>query len=157
MNETLVLGGTVLASWFLVVYLRVPPAALFLSILAGKLFSEELAFDLTNFLNRFFSNIDQTYLHLGLLLAPVILTILFTRKSEPKSKTFINGVPLFLCLVTLALFINPYFNVVDKLDENQKIILTSNQSYIVSATALLTLVVTWTPHMNTKNSKKHHK
>lgn len=155
MNETLMLCAVVLASWVLVLFLRIPPVALFLSILAGKLLSEELSYDLSNFLDQFISNINQTYLHLGLLLSPVVLTVLFMKKSELKSKTFLNAIPLFMSLVTLALFINPYFNVIDKLDENQKIILTSNQSYIVSATALLTLVVTWLPHIKRKKEKKH--
>lgn len=154
MNETLILGIAAIALWALVAYWRVPATVLFLSILIGKLFAEELSLDAHDVVSGIFPGLSTMYVQAGLLILPVILTIIFLRGSVPKSRILINAVPLLFCLVTLALFINPYFDVVSKLDEQQRIILTDNQNYVVAIAGLVTLLSAW---LSRVSSPKHHK
>ena len=143
MNEPLMLGIAIAAAWALVVYLRVPAAVLFLSILVGKLFAEELSLDAHDVISGTFPGLTTTVVQAGLLIIPVILTIIFLKGSVSKSMMLFNAVPLFFCLVTLGLFINPYFDVVSTLDEQQRIILTDNQSYIAAVSGLVILLSSW--------------
>jgi hypothetical protein len=137
------LGIAVLALWALVVYLRIPATVLFLSILIGKLFAEELSLDAYDVISGIIPGATTTIVQAGLLILPVVLTIVFLKGTTPKSRTLVNAVPLFFCLVTLGLFINPYFDVVSRLDEQQRIILTDNQSYVVAVAGLVTLLSAW--------------
>lgn len=136
-------GIAVAAAWALVVYLRVPATVLFLSILVGKLFAEELSLDAYDVISGIFPGLTNTAVQAGLLILPVILTVIFLKGSTSRSMTLFNGVPLFFCLVTLGLLINPYFDVVSQLDEQQRIILTDNQSYIVAVSGLVILLSAW--------------
>lgn len=155
MNEPLVLGIAVLALWAMVVYLRIPATVLFLSILTGKLFAEELSLDAYDVVSGVFPGLTTTMVQAGLLILPVILTIVFLKGSTPKSRMVFNAIPLFFCLVTLGLFINPYFDVVGRLDEQQRIILTDNQSYVVAVAGLITLLSAWLSRG--KSLGRHHK
>lgn len=153
MNESLVLGIIVLILWIFVAYLRVPATVLFLSILVGKLFAEELSLVVYDFITSAIPVLNAQLLQLILLVLPTVLTVLLLKNTVPKSKTLINAVPLLLSLITLGLFINPYFDVVGSLQEQQRIILTDNQSYIVSLAGALTLLSAWLPHL--KKPAKH--
>lgn len=157
MDTTLVLGVVVLAAWLGTVYLRIPPAVMFLSILVGKLFSEELSDEVYNFSINLLPALEGRYVQLTLLLLPVILTVLLMKGTTARSRMLLNGLPLFFCLLTLALFVNPYFNVVDNLEESQRILLTQNESYIVAIGALITLISAWAPHMKMPLKGKKHK
>jgi len=143
MNEMLILGIAALALWALVVYLRIPATVLFLSILIGKLFAEELSLDAYDIVGGVFPGLTTTSVQAGLLILPVLLTIVFLKGSTLKSRMLLNAIPLLFCLITLALFINPYFDVVSRLDEQQRIILTDNQSYVVAVAGLITLLSAW--------------
>jgi hypothetical protein len=154
MNETLVLGIAVLALWGIVVYLRIPATVLFLSILVGKLFAEELSLDAHDVISGVFPGLSTPIVQVSLLILPVALTLIFLKGSTLKSKMILNAIPLLLCLITLALFINPYFDVVSRLDEQQRIILTDNQSYVVALAGLTTLLSAW---LSTGKSLGRHK
>lgn len=157
MNESLVLGAIIFILWVFIAYFRVPATVLFLSILVGKLFAEELSLDAYDFIIGLVPGLNAQLLQIILLVLPVVLTVLFLKNSVPKSKTLINAVPLLLCLVTLGLFINPYFDLASSLQEEQRIILTDNQSYIVSLAGALTLLSAWLPSKghHSKHSKRH--
>jgi hypothetical protein len=157
MNETLILGIAVLALWALVVYLRIPATVLFLSILIGKLFAEELSLDAYEVVSGVLPGITTTAVQAGLLILPVVLTIVFLKGSTLKSSMLFNAVPLFFCLVTLGLFINPYFDVVSRLDEEQRIILTDNQSYVVAVAGLVTLLSSWLSRGRNLSGHRRHK
>jgi len=154
MDETLILGIAVLVMWAFVAYLRIPATVLFLSILIGKLFAEELSLDVHNFISGVIPGLATSTVQLVLLLLPAILTIVFLNGAVLKSKAMINAIPLLLCLITLGLFINPYFDVVSRLDAQQRIILTDNQSYVVAISGLVTLLSGW---LEGKNLSKHKK
>lgn len=155
MNETLVLGIAVLVLWAAVVYLRVPATTLFLSILIGKLFAEELSLDVYDFIGGLIPGLTTTMVQAGLLILPVILTVVFLKGATMKSKVLFDALPLLFCVITLALFISPYFDVVGRLDEEQRIILTDNQSYVVAVSGLVTLLSSWLSR--SKHSGKKHK
>jgi hypothetical protein len=142
-NETLVLGIAVLALWAFVAYLRIPATVLFLSILIGKLFAEELSLDAYDVISGVFPGLTPTIVQASLLILPAILTVVFLKGTTSKSRMLFNAIPLFFCLVTLGLFVNPYFDVVSRLDEQQRIILTDNQSYVVAVAGLITLLSAW--------------
>ena len=154
MNETIVLGIAVLTAWVFMSYLRIPATVLFLSILIGKLFAEELSLDVFDFISGVAPVITPKGIQIGLLVLPAILTVIFLKGTVLKAKIFINAIPLLLCLITLALFLNPYFDVVSRLDEQQRIILTDNQNYVVAVSGLITLLSTW---LAGKSSSGHRK
>lgn len=154
MNETLILGIAVLALWALVVYWRIPATVLFLSILIGKLFAEELSLDVYDFISGVIPGLTTSSVQVGLLILPAILTVVFLKGTVLRSRTLVNAIPLLLCLITLGLFVNPYFDVVSRLDEEQRIILTDNQSYVVAISGLVTLLSGW---LEGKNISRHHK
>lgn len=151
------LGIIALAAWLGTVYLRVPPTVMFLSILVGKLFAEELSDELYGFVINFLPNIEAKFIQLFLLLLPVALTVLLMKGTTTRSRMLINGLPLFFSLLTLALFINPYINVVNNLEESQRILLTENESYIVAFAATITLISAWAPHIKGLPKHKKHK
>ncbi|MBW3568735.1 hypothetical protein KY385_01245 [Candidatus Parcubacteria bacterium] len=157
MNETHMLGIIILVLWIAIAYLRVPAAILFLSILTGKLFAEELSLEVYDFIAGIVPGLNPTLLQIILLVLPAVLTIIFLKGSVAKSGTLLNVLPLLLCLVTLGIFINPYFDVVSRLDASQQIILTANQSYIVSLSGALILLSAWLPRLKhpAKHGSKH--
>lgn len=158
MNESLVLGIAILALWIFISILRVPASVLFLSILVGKLFAEELSLDVYNFVIKLVPSLSAPLLQVSLLILPAVLTVIFLKGNVAKPKTLINAVPLLFSLITLGLFINPYFDVVSSLQESQRIILTDNQSYIVSLAGGLTLISAWLPNfkgLHRKHKKRH--
>jgi hypothetical protein len=125
--------------------------------LIGKLFAEELSLDAYDVVSGILPGVTTTTVQAGLLILPVILTIVFLKGSTLKSGMLFNAVPLFFCLVTLALFINPYFDVVSRLDEQQRIILTDNQSYVVAVAGLVTLLSSWLSRGRSLRGHRRHK
>ena len=153
MNELLTLGIAPLILWALLAFFRVPASTLFLSILTGKLFSEELSQKLYDGLKGIVHINDLSQLKLGLLLTPVILTILLTQRKAPKTKIFLNAIPLLFASVSLLLFVLPLTKLDSRLSSSSLDIISSYQAYIICAAAGITLVSAWLPHL--KRGGKH--
>ncbi len=157
MNEVLMLAILPAALWLILIFLRVPAVTLILSILAGKLFSEELSQATYDFLNDFIPTIDINYIKLGLLFLPVVISIILTRAKVAKSKALMNSIPLLFAAVSIILFALPYTDFLQKIGEDGQDIVDSYQNYIVCATAGIALLFAWLPDIKSDHKKKKHK
>jgi hypothetical protein len=155
MNELLTLAIAPGVLWLILVFLRVPGVTLILSILVGKLFSEELSQNLYDLAGNLVSINDIRYVQLFLLLLPVILTVVLSQSKTPKSRAISNSIPLLFGSISLILFTMPYIELLGKLSVNGQDIVSSYQNYIVCATGGIALLFSWAP--NLKLGKKKHK
>lgn len=154
MNELLTLAIVPAGLWFLLVFLRVRGVALIWSVLAGKIFSDELSANASSAAGNFINISDIRQIQLSLLLLPVILTVILTRSKTPKSKTLTNAFVLAFASASLVLLALPYTDLVSKLSETGQSIINSYQSYIVCAAAGVALVFTWLPDLKRDKHKK---
>jgi hypothetical protein len=157
MNELLTLAILPGIVWAVLVFLRVPGVTLILSILVGKLFSEELSQNAYDLANKTFSISDMRQVQLCLLLLPVVLTLILTQSKTAKSKVVSNAVPLLFGAVTLILFTLPYTSFSDKVSSSGQDIINSYQSYIVCATGGIALLYAWSPDLFKSKLKGKHK
>lgn len=155
MNELLTLAIVPGGLWLLLVFLRVQGVALILSILVGKLFSEQLAQNLYDVINKVASIGDIRQVQLFLLFLPIVLTLILTQSKTPKSKVFQNAIPLVFASITIVLFALPYLGLEEKIGQNGQEIINSYQNYIVCATGGIALLFAWLPELKL-GKKKHH-
>lgn len=156
MNELLTLAIAPGVLWMLLIFLRVSGTTVILSILVGKLFSEELSQNLYDLINRIIAVGDIKNVQLALLFLPVALSVILTQSKTPKSKALINSIPLLFASISIILFALPYTDLSQKISENGREIVNSYHNYIVCATAGIALLFTWLPDMKL-GKKKHHK
>lgn len=155
MNELFTLAIAPGALWLLLIFLRIPGVTLILSILVGKLFSEELSQNLYDVANKVITIGDIRQVQLFLLFLPVVLSIILTQSKTPKTKALLNAVPLLFASISIILFALPYTDLAPKIGESGQEIVNSYQNYIVSATAGVGLLFAWLPEM--KLGRKKHK
>ncbi len=157
MNELLTLGIVPAILWALLVFLRVRGVAFILSILVGKLLSEELYGNVSSALSGFINLTDTRQLQLALLLLPVALTIILTRSKTPKSKVVVNAVVLLFGSASLILLALPYTDLSAKLSDTGRDIINSYQSYVLCASGAVALFFTWLPDLKHADKHKHKK
>lgn len=144
MNETLILGGIVLVLWLFLLFLRVPSSIAFLSLLIGQLLSTEASADVYSFIGSV-TNISQLeYVKVGLLLLPLLLTVLILKGRVAKSKLIIEGIPLLLLAALTILLLAPLLsqlNVFAQATSNNQ--LNAYRSIIVVAASASGLASAW--------------
>ena len=155
MNELLTLAIAPGVLWLLFVYLRVPGVTLILSILVGKLFAEELSQKLYDAANNVITINAMWQVQLFLLFLPVALSVILTKSKVSKSKTLSNSAPLLFGAVSLILFALPYIDLSAILGQSGQDIVSSYQSYIVSATGGIALLFAWSPDVRFGRKHKH--
>lgn len=155
MNELLTLAIVPGALWLLLIFLRVSGVSLILSILVGKLFSEELSQNIYDLVNNFIAVGDIKHVQLVLLFLPVVLSVVITQSKTPKSKALMNAIPLLFASISLVIFALPYTEFLNKIGENGQEIVNSYQNYIVCATGGIALLFSWMPDLSL--GKKKHK
>ena len=142
----------------LALVLRVSAVFLYLGVAAGLILSQYIAQDTSLALNAFFAHSQvDSYVRLVLLLLPVLLTLIFLRKTLPGSKFFLHVVPLIITNVALGTFImtNLPGGVQHQLVTNPVgRIANSAQNLLITASTVVTLLLAWLT-MRHKQSKKH--
>ena len=160
MNEMLVLAVIVAGLWTAFVWLRVPAALLFLSLLVGRQLVSEVGIEAHEFVSSVVRVNDPRIVQLTLLLLPVILSLLFLRGKLAKSKMIIEAVPLLFAAATMVLFTAPLIprlqQLLDSVLDNQT---DTYRSLIVVCAAVSILVLTWFSYARGGQDKhgKHHK
>lgn len=142
--------------------MRVSAVFLFASIAVGNFLVLYLSDDVVLAVNAFTKgkNIPMI-VQLSLLLAPIILTLYFLRKSMPKSKFLLHVVPIIGCGLSVAVLAVPLLpsevqGQVFGIPSGD--VFKNSQDLIVSVTAIMVLMLTWQsyrPHEG-KRGKKHH-
>jgi hypothetical protein len=158
MNEMLILGGIVAALWLGLLFLRVPSAIAFLSLLIGQLLSTEASGDVYSFVGSVIQVHQLQHVQMALLLLPLLLTILFLRGRVPKSKLFIEAVPTLLLAALAILLLAPLLtqlNILLDMASGDKI--QAYKSIIVVAASISGLLSAWLsyPKIHDKHHKKH--
>ena len=160
MNETLILGLIIVFSWIGLLLLRVPSSIAFLSLLIGQLVSNEASENVFSFISSTLKVSDPRYIQLGLLLLPLVLTILFLKGRVAKSKLTIEAVPNLFVVALTMLLIAPLLPVLNTaLDIATKDQLDAYKTIIVIAASVSGLLSAWLsyPKAHGKDHSKHGK
>jgi hypothetical protein len=147
--------------FLLALILRVSAVYLFLSLLIGDILVRYLSDDVTLAISTFQRNFHSDFaVQLGLLAAPIILTLFFLRRSVPKSKLLLHIVPLAVtsaAMVVLALPLLPggvQHNIVTTPWGN---VIKNSQDLILSIAGITVLLLAWLTGRHKEGHGKHHK
>ena len=154
MNTLMLVGILFVIISSILVILRTPMPAVFLSLVSGKLFAEELSLDLHEKITQFALIKDINTAGLLLLLLPVIFTVVLMQGKTPHSKLLINSMAMVFVGATLVIFADPYLNIISKLNSSEFEVISQYKSYIVSVTAALAVLLTWSSAIDFAGHKK---
>lgn len=145
----------------LALLLRVNAVFLFMSVAAGNLLVRFVGDDADLALGMVFRDADAPILSKFVLqLAPVILTILFLRKTLPRTKMPFHVLPMLATGLSLGVFVLTFLSSsVQQSVYNSPYgdLLKTSQDVIVAAAAVLTLLLAWATYRNkdAKTGKRH--
>jgi hypothetical protein len=144
----------------LITYLLKSDAALgFLALCAGFVLSTSVVADLKHLLSETNLSLTDKTLALILLLTPLIITLLTTRRAAGKGPKLYLHILTALCTGgLLALSLGPIINSSSQIDlANSQVwdVLQNIQSIIIGVGALLSLILIWVKGL--KHSSKKHK
>ena len=147
--------------FLLALLLRVSAVYLFLSLLIGDVLVRYLSDDVTLAISTFSHNFHSDFaVQLGLLATPVVLTLLFLRRSLPGSKLLLHIVPLAATAAAFVVLVLPLLpggvqhNIVVTPWGN---VLKNAQDLILSVTGILVLLLAWLTGRHKNGHGKHHK
>jgi hypothetical protein len=159
MNESILVGGIVLVAWAILLRLRVPSSVAFLSLLVGQLVSTEAGNDVYELIAGITGVTDSEYIQVGLLLLPLVVTMLLMKGRVGSSKVGIEALPyLFVALLGLVLasaLFTPLNSILQIATNDQ---LDTYRSIIVVAACASGLVSAWLSYpkpMPIKSKSKH--
>lgn len=161
MNTLIILGAIVGMPILLALVLRVNAVFIFLAVATGALLSQYISDDASLVLTSFFTrvSVDQ-YVKLGLLILPLILTLLILRKSMSPAQFPLHVVPLIVTCAAFATLV--ISNLPGGVQHNISSdhyghISMSSQNVLIAAASVLTLVLAFiTGGHKSKSKGKHH-
>ena len=165
MNPLILMAGIVLVPTILIMLARTKAALIFMALCVGAVLSNYVGDTALDMVQMFVRSYDQTtasIVQIGLLLFPVLLTLLFLSRTLSKSKLFMNLLPALLTGIAVLFLVVPLLppgtsgSIYATDVWNQ---LSAYQAALLSAAALLSLAQLWaTGHSNRikdKSKKKH--
>lgn len=163
MTPLIILAAIAGAPAILALFLRVNAIYLYLSAAAGSLLVTYVGDDAGLALGILLRGQNaMLYAQLGLLFAPIILTLIFLRKTLPKSKVLFQLVPLVGVGLMIGVLALPYFGS----DAQEQIfanyygdMFKDSQDVIVGAVSIIIMFYLWISkkHKEDKKHKKHKK
>lgn len=144
----------------LALLLRVNGVFLFLSVAAGNLLVMSVADDADLALGMAVSADTTTIARFSLQLAPVLLTLLFLRKTMPRSKMLIHLLPVIATGLMLAVFVLPFLSPDTRgqvYDSAYGETIDSAQDVVIGVASLLTLLLAWFSYRNKDGKRGKHK
>lgn len=148
--------GSVALIWIIFVLLRAPATVLFFSLLVGQLMAEQLGNEAYDLINQYIAFNDIRYVYVGILVLPVILTLLVLRGKISRSKRIIEVLPLLFTAVAIMVFVDNYLSLSRNLPADQSNLLQTYEGVIVSAGAVLSLASSWFSFPRSHKGKKKH-
>jgi hypothetical protein len=101
---------------------------------------------------------DYSQVHLGLLLTPVILTILFLRHKVARSKLLVEAIPMLFVVATAMIFAYPHVHQIqDVLEEVTDHKVETYKNVIITVASLSTLFSAWFSYPEGGLRKRSHK
>lgn len=160
MDSLIILAAIAGVPVLLALFLRVSAVFMFTSIAAGSLLVTYLGDD-AGLAMRLMVRGPNTniFAQLGLLLLPVVLTLLLLKRTMPKTKLLLHFPALAASSAALAALALPYLdsNAQEKIYANQYgNMLLESQDVVVGAAAILVLLLMWMTYRH-KEDKKHKK
>ena len=139
--------------------LRVNAVLMFVAVAAGALLAQYISDETSLVFNSFFSHMNvDNYVKLGLLLLPVVLTLLFLRKTLNTTQLVFHLIPLIVTSAALATLVISSLpgsvhheivsNPIGKIADN-------SQNVLITASAILTLVLAWLTMGHKRKTKRH--
>lgn len=131
-------------------------ALVFLALCEGLIIDQTLGNDAINAFKMFFpkaGSVQESTLHLILLLLPAVLTIIFLRRQMAGAKMLFNIAPAVLTGATVALLAVPLLPGGIQAEVKQAWLWSGMEPFkgvIIGSGALISLLLIWTSH------KKHH-
>ena len=157
MTPLVILGALALGPVAILTLLRVNAAFIFLSLCLGDVLVQFVGHDAISVVNGAHS-VSSNYVQLGLLLVPVILTLIFMIRTVKGTWLVLNvlpaiGVGLLTTLLVVPL-VSPglHHNLVASSTWGD---LSKAQDLIVSFSALLCLLFLWKQRPHEKRGKRH--
>ncbi|HSX44426.1 MAG TPA: hypothetical protein VLE69_04015 [Candidatus Saccharimonadales bacterium] len=160
MNVYIILAVIAGLPLLLALLFRVNAILLFLGVAVGALLAQYIADDASLVVNSFFTHINvDDYVKLGLLILPVILTLLFLRKTLSPPQLVFHLLPLVITAAAFATLIisalpggvqhdilaNPIGKIAD-----------SSQNVLIAASSILTLLLAMFTMGHKGKRGKHH-
>ncbi len=142
MNELLMLGAIIAGLWAVLLWQRVPAALLFLSVLIGHLLATEVNSDAYGLALASGRLDDPSLVQIGLLLAPVVLSIVFLRHKVPRSKIAVEAIPMLFTAATLLLLAVPLIPSLQQSLESALSELSTYRSIILACACVSVLITT---------------
>lgn len=157
MNEMLIIGGLVALTWVGLLLLRVPSSIAFLSLLIGQLLSTEASSELYRFATNFIQVPQFRYVQLGLLVLPLIITLILMRNRVSRSKISIEFLPILFVSALAILLIAPLVPALQSvLDIASGDRLPAIKSIVVIAASVSGLLSAWLTYPKAIKASKHH-
>lgn len=158
MNPLILLGIIAGLPVFIGLLLRVNAVFLFMSVAAGYLLVSFVGDDADLAFGMIFSDADApTIAAFVLQLSPVVLTILFLRKTLPRAKLLLHAIPSIAIGLALAVFVLSFLgqNVQDKVfDSTYGGLIESSRDVIVAIATVLTLLLAWLTYRDSDSGKR---
>ncbi len=157
-----ILCALIAAPLLLMLVLRSHGAIAFLSLCLGSVLGTYVASDVTDFLTQFAGAsplVTEQWVKLGLLVTPLLLALLFTRKTVSGSKQMVNFLPALATGILLALLVIPLLpsNIQTQItDQDVWHTLTNLRTAVILAGAffsLLFVLITNRPSSEEKHKK----
>ncbi len=141
---------------------RVSAVFLFLSLMIGDLLVKFVSDDASLVLGSVLKNAKVPMaVELGLLLAPVVLTLLVLRRSMPASKLFLHILPLVLTGLSIAVLTIPLLassTQAQIFETSTGSVFKRSQDLIIGITSVTILLLAWQSHKHRPDKHgKHHK
>lgn len=160
MESLIILAAIAGVPVLLALFLRVSSVFFFVSIAAGSLLVTYVGDDAALAIGMFVRGQNTNQIaQLGLLLLPVVLSLIFLKKTMPKSKLLLHLPVLAAGGVALAALALPYLdsNAQEKIFANQYgNLLRESQDVAVAVAAVSALLLMWLSYKQ-KEDKKHKK
>ena len=163
MNPLILIIGIVAVPTLLITIFRVKAAMVFMALCVGSVLSNFVggaSMDMVQTLMRGYNSSTQSTVQLGLLLTPVVLTLLFLNRTIAGSKWLINIFPALLTGIVTLFLVVPMLppgtqqGIYDNSIWNQ---LTQYQPALIGGAVLITLGQLWAGGHGAKHKKDKHK
>lgn len=163
MNPLILMAIIGLAPVLLIVLVRVKAAFVFMSLAVGVILSNyvgDTALDMVQTFVKGYNSTTQSIVQIGLLIAPVLLTLLFLNRSLSSNKTIINIFPALLTGVSVLFLVVPLLppGTSSGIYGNDIWVqLSSYQAALISGAALISLAQLWGSGHGGKDKDKKKK
>ncbi len=163
MNPLILMAIIGLVPVLLIVLARVKAAFVFMSLAVGVILSNyvgDTALDMVQTFVRGYNATTQSMVQIGLLIVPVLLTLLFLNRSLSNNKTIINIFPAILTGLTVLFLVVPLLppGTSNGIYGNSIWLrLGSYQAALISAAALISLAQLWGSGHGSRDKDKKKK